>query len=87
MSKRETSASLRAASTDATVLPKSKRSCESETCPRKVSSRPRVVGTATVPPVVVVASTVEDENWPDKVADSWGSSGAKAWSTRKRAAA
>jgi hypothetical protein len=72
MSKRETSASLRAESTDATVLPKSKSSCESATWPRNVSSKPRVDWTGTVAPVGEVLRIVDEDHVAESVAPSWG---------------
>src|SRR6266508_4367765 len=76
----DTSASLRAACVVARVFPKSKSSCESWTCARKVSAS-ELVDTVFVPPfdVEVLLLCIADA-----VPASCGRSGASASRTRAR---
>ena len=82
-----TSASFREASVAASVLPKSKRSCESWTCARKVSPNCRDWIESMLRPAKVVVTLVLSLREALTSPLSCGRRGASDWFTRKRAAA
>ena len=83
----DTSASFRATCVAASVLPKSKSSCDSWTWARKVSAGWRLIETVTVRPVAKVVGPVLLLRIADAVPDSCGKSGESASRTLARAAA